>query len=436
MKGGSLKHSRVERAARTSCLTVVCVLTSVACAGGAAGPDPGTEPQGAVLDPGEPGLPAGFEDDLVAEVPLPTAVAFAESAGGQILVTSQPGQLFHLTRSGGEVALDLLERTCSRVEQGMLSVRTDPDFSRNGYVYIYYTAELDGECFNRVSRFTLAAGGVDPASETVLIDRIPSVGGNHNAGDLQFGPDGLLYVSVGDSGCAMDGSQGCAESNPNSRDESTVLGKILRIRPDGSIPDGNPFAGPGSARCNASGQTDESPKCQETYAWGLRNPFRMAFDPGAGDARFLINDPGQDEWEEINEGVAGADYGWNLREGPCTNGSVTDCPPAPQGMADPLFAYRHGECNVVTGGAFVPEGLWPQMDGAYLFGDFGCGAIFRLVDKGDEHAAEPFAAGLGTPGPVDMQFGPHGDTQALYYTTYAGGGQVRRISYTGQEMSR
>jgi glucose/arabinose dehydrogenase len=144
--------------------------------------------------------------------------------------------------------------------------------------------------------------------------------GRHSGCDLAFGKDGFLYMTVGDGYCDYAGNSGCAGLNDAARDKHVVLGKILRITRGGAVPPGNPFASTGG-RCNTTGRTTQGPHCQETFAWGLRNPFRFAFDPNATGTRFFVNDTGQNHWEEINEGQAGADFGWNLREGHCARGS-------------------------------------------------------------------------------------------------------------------
>jgi glucose/arabinose dehydrogenase len=218
-----------------------------------------------------------------------------------------------------------------------------------------------------------------------------------------------------------------------------LLGKILRITRDGLIPPTNPFQGANSERCNATGITIPGNWCQETFAWGLRNPFRIAFDPNDAGIRFFINDVGQGTWEEIDEGKSGADYGWNIREGRCANGSTTNCGPPPAGLVNPIFAYQHtSNCsasgvagNSISGGAFVPRGVWPsQFEGSYLFGEFVCGKIFQLSPNGSGgFTASEFSTGPEIGNIVTMIFGPHQNTQALYYTTFGGGGQVRRISF-------
>jgi glucose/arabinose dehydrogenase len=393
-----------------------------------------------------PVLPAGFADDPVVSVGSPTDIAFTPD--GRMLITTQPGRL-RIVADGAllpTAALDLVAAgtVCSNSERGMLGVAVDPGFAVNGYIYIFWTFKKYGACptntstapVNRVSRFTLSPppdNTVDPASEVVLIDNIESPAGSHNAGDLHVGADGLLYVTVGDGSCRLTDATMCAADNDNARHLDTLLGKVLRIGLDGSIPSGNPYASaPGARRCGdpAGGPAGTGP-CSETFASGLRNPFRFAFKPGTNE--FHINDVGQATWEEIDLGSAGADYGWNVREGFCATGSTTDCAAPPAGMTNPIHVYGHSAgCKSITGGAFVPVGVWPSAyDGAYLFSDYICGKIFRLVPNGSGGFDQvEFVTGLGANSAVAMQFGPYGSTQALYYTTYAGGGSVRRISAT------
>ncbi len=173
----------------------------------------------------------------------------------------------------------------------------------------------------------------------------------------------------------------------------------------------------------------QSPICQEIFATGLRNPFRIAFDANDTDSeqRFYINDVGGGAWEEINAGASEADYGWNKREGPCVTGSTSNCP-QPSGFVEPVFAYEHENgCRTITGGAFVPDvQSWSGYDGVYLYADFGCGRIFALRNETPGQDPEVFASGTGA---THLAFGPDG---ALYYATFAGedgvaGGQVRKI---------
>ena len=396
-------------------------------------------------------VPAGFTDALVTAVTAPTDVAFTPD--GRILVTSQSGALRVHDQAGTLLGTALTlgsTQICSNSERGLLGVAVDPAFAGNGYVYLFYThRKPGGDCgmaspitnltaVNRVSRFTMTGNSASLASEVVLIDEMPSPAGNHNAGDLGFGKDGYLYVSIGDGGCDWNGG-GCGGSNDAARDQHVLTGKILRIavNPDGStaIPPTNPFQGPDSDRCALAGRTSPGRKCQETFAWGLRNPFRFAFDPNAAGTRLFVNDVGQGAREEIDLGQAGADYGWNCREGTRVNSTSGACSPTPPAMVDPIFDYDRGAiggtsgCASITGGAFVPSGVWPAAyNGAYLFADYVCGWIFRLSAM-PPFAAADFATNLGASSATSLAFGPSQSTQALYYTTYGGGGQLRRISY-------
>ncbi len=392
-------------------------------------------------------LPTNFVDELVATVGSPTALAFTPD--GRLLITTQQG-LVRVVSGGvllGTPALDLGTAgenvLCSNSERGLLGIAVDPQFASNGFVYLYYTfKKVSPLCptssatdpVNRVARFTMAGNTISFASQLVLIDNIHSFAGNHNAGDVQFGKDGLLYISVGDGGCDYQGT-GCAGANAAARLRHHLLGKILRIAKDGAIPASNPYQGGGTARCNTTGSTIPGTICRETYSWGLRNPFRMAFDSNAAGTLFHINDVGQNTWEEIDLGASGADYGWNVREGHCANGSTTNCGAPPAGMVNPIFDYNHGDgCASITGGAFVPNTAgWPApYPGSYMFSDFVCGKIWRLVPQGGGvYTREDFATGLGGSSAVHLLFGPAVTGQALYYTTYAGGGQVRRIRFTG-----
>jgi|GEM_PF-5836590 len=345
-------------------------------------------------------LPPGFVDRPVGAVPLPTAIAFFND--GRALVTSQSGTV-RLLRDGAFVPTPVLTLTaiCSNSERGLLGVAIDPDQER---VYLFYTYRGPGRTctnrtsttpVNRVSSFLFRNGVIDPATEQVLIDDIPSFNSNHNGGDVQLGKDGWLYVSVGDNGCDPANPTLCNGENPASRNPQGTLGKILRVQRTGG-----PY---------------------QIYAMGLRNPFRIAMDPNAATTRFFINDVGQHHWEEIDEAVQGGDYGWNVREGPCLNGQVNNCAPDSR-FVEPLWAYSHESgCSSISAGAFVPHGYWnPEYDGVYLFGDFVCGRFFQTGARG---AFSEFGRGFGSFSLIHAAF-YRGD---LYYTTYANGGQVRRI---------
>src|SRR6266545_4830587 len=343
--------------------------------------------------------PADFSDALVTNLASPTALAFTPD--GRLLLTQQTGQL-RVYQSGALLTTPALDLNignliCSDFERGLLGVAVDPNFATNHSIYVYYTFNKHNapdrnscahnnaatEPVNRVVRYTLSDANV-ASGETVLVDNIPSPNGNHNAGDLHFGKDGYLYISVGEGGV-----------NANARRLDLLSGKILRVDRDGLPLAANPQAGTaGARRCgDPSGVPAGAGPCSEMYAWGLRNPFRFAFDPNAA-------------------------------------GSTSSCGAPPAGMINPIYDYgRDTGCSAITGAAFVPAGIWPApYDGAYLFADYGCGKIFRLVPGGgNSYTAVDFATGVG--GPTAMIFGPYNSTQALYYAAI-GSGQIRRVAYT------
>lgn len=378
--------------------------------------------------------PPGFSDDLVATVDQPTAIA--PLADGRLLVASKPGRLLIVRPATSVVpteALDISASVCSNSERGLLGVTTHPDFNASGgFVYVYYTWTRGGTCplrgeagtppVNRVSRFAMTGDSVDPQSEEILIDRIPSPAGNHNAGDIHFGKDGLLYVSVGDGG-----------TRENAPRLNIVSGKILRVSADGKIPPGNPYQGARTRRCNVTGQAKRGFSCQEVFARGLRNPFRMAFDPDAARTRFFINDVGAASWEEVNVGRRAANYGWPLREGRCGFQEARGCSRAPRGVVNPIDSYRHSTgCSSITGGAFVPNGAWPgapSYDDAYMYADFVCRTVVALTPARTGGYVRSFFIRQTVGNPVAMAFGSDNGQTALYYATFNGGdGQIRRVA--------
>lgn len=387
-------------------------------------------------------VPSGFSDTLVRSVPQPTALAFTPD--GRMLITSQSGKLYVL-KNGNLTLARTIRGICSNSERGLLGVAVDPAFSQNRYIYLYYTGNPSGVCsqnspespVNRVARFVLPDSNIiSPAGPYVVLDNIPSPNGNHNGGDLNFGKDGLLYVSVGDGGCDPAGDSGCGAANNAAKALNLTSGKILRVTRTGAAPPGNPFVGANSVPCRLSGRAGAGKVCAEIFALGLRNPYRIAFNPNVSTIQFAINDVGQNAREEIDLGAAGANYGWNTREGSCQTGSSSGCGTPPAGLTDPIFDYgRSSEgtfagCRSISGGAYVPRDVWPASYGnTYLFADFVCGKIFQMRRIGEKRVASTFASSVGNI--VHLAFGRYNGVKTLYYTTYSNGGQVRRISYSG-----
>ena len=374
----------------------------------------------------------GLTDALVATVPSPTAVEALP--GGRVVVLEQDsGRIRLIDSTTGQLdptpAAQLA--VCGGGERGLLGFTHDPTFSTSGRVYAFYTRTAPGApggCVNRVSAFVMSGNRIDVGSEQVLIDNISSVNGNHNAGDLDVGPDGFLYVSTGDAGGDPRGDSGTGGANDAALDLSLLNGKILRLdRFTGAPAPGNPLSGAGTVACGSRGNTATTPttQCQELYAWGLRNPYRFAFDPNS--PRFFVNDVGQGTREEINLGAAGANYGWNLREGQCPRGQNPPCAGPPPGITDPILDYPRSIGTFITAGAFVPNGTWPnQFVGGYLFADGGRGQIWLRDAAGGVDFGSPIltdAFGL-----ADMTFVNEPGGAALYYTLN-GSSQVRKLGF-------
>ena len=274
----------------------------------------------------------------------------------------------------------------------------------NQFVYVYYTTS-SAPIHNRISRFVADGDVAVPGSEVVLVD-LDNLSGatNHNGGAIHFGLDGKLYAAVGEN------------ANPaHAQSIINRLGKILRYNSDGSIPMDNPASFPGISGSTAGAN-------RAIWAVGLRNPFTFAFQPGTG--RMFINDVGEVTWEEINDGIAGSNYGWNHCEGVCS-------PPNPL-YRDPLFRYPHiggppgsSGCAIV-GAAFYNPAI-PQFPnsyvGKYFFGDL-CNGWIRLFNPATATAAD-FATGISTL--VDLKVGSDG---SLYYLARGNGGQVWRVRFT------
>jgi glucose/arabinose dehydrogenase len=375
-------------------------------------------------------LPSGFSEQVVTTLgPLTGVEALPD---GAVVALEQSGRLVLIDDRAGSAAVRTLARfdVCSDSERGLLGFAIDPAYVTSGFVYVYRTipSGAPGGCSNRVSRFFMTGNGLDLGSERILIDGISSVNGNHNGGDIEIGNDGYLYVATGDAGRDPRGDSGGAGSNDAGQDRSLLNGKILRVdRSTGRAAPGNPFSGPGSADCRIRGNTPSTPQttCREIFAYGLRNPYRFAFDPNTSATRFFINDVGQNTREEVNEGAAGANYGWPLREGRCPQGENPPCAGPTSGLVDPITDYGHDDGLFVTGGAFVPNGVWPESyDGTYLVSDGGFGTTWAWDGETDLGSSFVF---LDASRPTDMVFanGPTGT--ALWYVQQ--NGEVRKVTY-------
>ena len=340
-------------------------------------------------------LPAGFTETQISGLTNPTAMAIAPD--GRIFVCLQGGQL-RVIKNGALLPTPFVTLTVDpNGERGLLGIAFDPNFATNNFLYLYYTVTSTPR-HNRVSRFTANGDVVVAGSEVAILDldNLTSAT-NHNGGAIHFGPDGKLYVATGENALPS-----------NAQTLNNRLGKILRINSDGSIPTDNPFFN------TASGAN------RSIWALGLRNPFTFAFQPGT--TRMFINDVGQNAWEEINDGIAGSNYGWPTCEGACS--------PPNANFRDPLFQYGHGISSTtgcaIAGGAFYnPTTVqFPaSYVGKYFFADL-CSGWLRLMDPSN-NTATGFASGISNP--VDLLVAEDG---SLYYLA-RGVSSVFRVRFNG-----
>jgi glucose/arabinose dehydrogenase len=353
-------------------------------------------------------VPTGFTETLLASgLSNPTAMAIANDGSGRIFVCQQGGAL-RVIKNGSLLSTPFHNFTVnSSGERGLLGIAFDPSFATNKFVYVYYTATTPA-IHNRVSRLT-ANGDVSTGTEVILLElNNLSSATNHNGGALHFGTDGKLYIAVGENA-----------NSSNAQTLGNLLGKMLRINKDGSIPTDNPFYG------TATGQN------RAIWTLGLRNPFTFSVQPGTG--RILINDVGAGSWEEINNQPAvpppggfpnPRNYGWPNAEG-STMCSTYLCP---------IFAYPHsgGTFNgcAITGGTFYNPSTsqFPaSYQGDYFFADY-CGNWIKKLELSNSTVTHFGTTVVSRP--VDLDVASDGSLYYLSRGTTSSSGAIYRIRYT------
>ena len=287
----------------------------------------------------------------------PLTIANAPGSNARLYVATQGGRVFvfdHVPDPTASLFLDISARvTQAGGEQGLLGMAFHPQFQQNRQFYLYYMP-AEGALRSRLSRFTApTATGADPGSEQILLE-FPQPFTNHNGGALAFGPDGMLYLGSGDGGSANDPLN-------NAQALGNLLGKILRLTPDGGVPPDNPFVADTSAR-------------GEIWAYGLRNPWRFGFDRQTGE--LWAGDVGQNAREEIDLIARGANYGWRFYEGTRSNVNPDNRPLSD--FTTPLHEYSHDFGCSITGGYVYRGSLLPGQVGRYFYADFCSGRVWGL----------------------------------------------------------
>ncbi|MHB8377840.1 MAG: PQQ-dependent sugar dehydrogenase [Dehalococcoidia bacterium] len=329
-------------------------------------------------------------DQMTGAFPVPGAGNFA-------LVLTKPGVIYRADLDDPNAAptrfMDITSKIIQNagIEEGLLGLAFPPDYPASRMFYVYYVAGNPRRAV--VSRFIASGATADPATERVIM-QIAQPYSNHKGGSMAFGPDGDLYIGVGDGGSEGD-PQG------NGQNVNTLLGKILRIDVSGAdytIPADNPFALGGGR--------------PEIYAWGFRNPWRFSFDARTG--QLWTGDVGQDAWEEVDRVQKGLNYGWNTVEGYACYHPASGCDTS--GLTPPRAVYGHDAGCAVIGGYVYRGASMPELAGWYVYGDFCSGRVWA-VSTGDTTSQPVQLMDSGLPIAAFMQ-GKDGD---LYVVTFAGG---------------
>src|SRR5215510_113311 len=335
-------------------------------------------------------------EPVLSGLSSPLYVTSARDRSNRLFIVEQGGRIKVLEpgSSAPSVFLDITFRVLAGGERGLLGLAFHPKFSTNRRFFVDYTRSPDGATVIAEYHASLA-GNVAETSETVLLV-IPQPFANHNGGMIEFGPDGYLYIGMGDGGSANDPGN-------RAQDINELLGKILRIDVDHSdginsysSPSDNPFAGPVPGR-------------DEIFALGLRNPWRFSFDRATG--QLYVGDVGQGAWEEVDIVTLGGNYGWRITEGNHCNQAINGGLCSTIGLIMPILEYGHtgGRCSII--GGYVYRGSKATLPiGTYVYGDYCSGEIFGLIGGsqrllldtnlnissfGEDEAGEIYVVGLG-----------------------------------------
>lgn len=337
---------------------------------------------------------------VVSGLTNPLGMESSHDGTGRLFIVQQGGTI-RILQNGVLTASPFLDITSlieSGGEKGLLGLAFHPSYSTNRKFYVNYTRRVAGQLQSVIAEYQASAGNPNQADASTarLLLTYDQPFDNHNGGQLAFGPDGFLYIGVGDGGSGGD-------PNNNGQTKTVLLGKILRIDVNSTsagkqyaIPLGNPFAS------GVSG-------VPEIFAWGFRNPWRFSFD----SSRLFVADVGQDAFEEIDVVEVGKNYGWRTMEGTHCFNPATNCDQT--GLTLPIFDYPHSDGESVTGGFVYRGSAIPALVGAYVFGDFISGNIWFLTQNGSTWTRTlALASGRGV-----SSFG-RDDSGEIYVVDYSG----------------
>ncbi len=366
----------------------------------------------------------------------PLYITHAGDGSGRIFVVEHAGTI-RVIRDGKAAEkpfLDLSATGLDRVsrpkdgsdERGLLGLAFHPKFKENGRFFVNYTKLKEDSTIIAEYKVSASDPEVADPTEKIIMGPIPQPQWNHNGGMIAFGPDGLLYIGLGDGGFADDKGPGHNPKIGNGQDTTTLLGKILRIDVDRAepplayaIPADNPFAG----------KRDQKGNRPEIYAWGLRNPWRFSFDRGTG--RLFCGDVGQKLWEEIDIIVKGGNYGWRFMEGNHCFNPKENCE-SPD-LILPIHEYDHSEEKgglSVTGGYVYRGSQFPELQGKYVFADYSTSRIWTLEEKDGKWAATEHLR----PGFYIPTFGE--DEAGEVYLCSKFRGVIYQVTATGKEVGK
>ena len=338
---------------------------------------------------------------VTAGLDHPLYVTHAGDGSKRLFIVEQGGRIRVLEQ--GALAplpfLDITDRVRSGGEQGLLGLAFHPDYRTNGRFFVNYTRKPDGATV--IAEYRRGSRNVASRQERLLL-LVPQPYPNHNGGMVAFGPDGLLYLGLGDGGAGGD-------PHNHGQDPDHLLGKILRI----DVDHGDPYAIPAD---NPFAQDGGKP---EVYAWGLRNPWRFSFDAATGD--LWAADVGQYKWEEVDRVVLGGNYGWRVMEGMHCFKPAVSCDMT--GLVAPVVEYDHagGRCSI-TGGYVYRGKAAPRLNGLYLYADYCSGELFGFRAGG----AGPVAVNARLLLKTSMRISSFGvDEEGEVYLINHGGGVYR-----------